>query len=90
MPDLAQLIQAATTIGGSAVIAIWLWMMLTDRLVTSKRLDEANARIEKAEKQRDDALELVKTAHDGMRELTEANRAALDWMKAAVAGSGTK
>jgi hypothetical protein len=89
--DVAQLFDFATKAGAMGALVIWLWMMLTDRLHTAKRVEEAHRRTELAEKQRDDAMQIAREQTAAVKELAEAQESALDWMRSALSGrSGLK
>lgn len=79
--DLPQLIDVATRIGSTGLLTLWLWMMLTDRLHTAKRVAEANTRAEGAEKQRDTAFDIARGQVEATKELAQANRQVLDFVR---------
>ena len=84
MPALEQFIQGAASIGGGIILAIWLYLMITDRLVTSKRVDEANARTEKAEKARDEALAIARDQVEATKRLADLQEQGLDFLRSTL------
>lgn len=88
--DLPQLVDIVTTLGTTGLLTVWLWMMITRRLVTFGELEEANGRTEKAEAQRDEAMAGWRGQTAATNELTAANSAVLDFVKSSLIGRRTR
>lgn len=83
LPSILGLLKDGGLLAGTVIL---IFLLITDRIPTKGRLDAETERAVRAETQRDEALELAKSATQGMSELTTANKAVLEWAKTLLAG----
>lgn len=73
-----QLLKDGGLLAGAVII---VFMFMTDRLYTPKRVIEANERTEKAERQRDEAMAIAKAQTDVAKEAGTTAREILQYLR---------